>query len=70
MKWTLIYADLEGNSVQTFKVKADDPEQAARELDIEHEWLVPSFHLIAAVADASCVLVKDDARNNERALSR
>ena len=68
MKWTLIYVGLDGNSVQTFEVNAEDPEQAARQIDTEHDWIINGFHLVAAVEGASRVLVKDDARANERGL--
>lgn len=66
-KWTLIYADLECNSVQTFVVEGD-PQQAALELDKVHPWLEPSYHLVAAVEGEPNILVKDDARTGERGL--
>jgi len=59
--WTLVFFD--GSSVETFDVDGD-PQQAAIEIMREHPYL----QLIAAVADAPLVLVRDSARTAECAL--
>lgn len=59
--WTLLFFD--GASVESFEVDGD-PQQAAIRITREH----PQLQLIAAVADAPLVLVRDSARTAECAL--
>lgn len=62
MTWHLIFAGEYGGSVQVFAT-TDDPEQAARELVAQHDWL-KGHTLIAAVKGAESIKVRDDAQDS------
>ena len=59
-KWTLIFAC--GSEVQTFHTMLD-PQTAALELMLEHDWL-EGFNLVAAVQGGR-ILTADSARTAE-----
>lgn len=62
MTWNLIFAESHGSSVQVFAT-SDEPEQAARALVAEHNWL-KGHTLIAAVKGAESIKVRDDAQDS------
>lgn len=62
MTWHLIFAESHGSSVQVFAT-SDEPEQVARALLAEHDWL-RGHTLIAAVKGAEAIKVRDDAQDS------
>lgn len=66
-KWTLIFSDQYGKSVQTFIVTGGDPQQEAIALVNENRFM-SDFILIAAVSGVPSVFVRDDNAGHEYGL--